>query len=125
MALMPPIAAAARPAHRATCDLLNSSTARDEHDGHDQVDPAVGLEAVPEDRTFQIFREHPVITEGPDRIEDPHDARQAQDDGRERYPPSITRSFHRVPFLTMPVFAGRRYFAVLTPPDEHSAAMGA
>ena len=31
-----------------------------------------------------------MITEGPDRIEDPHDARHIQHDGREHYPPFTT-----------------------------------
>jgi len=33
--------------------------AHDEHDSHDEIDSVVGLKAVPEDRTFEILREHP------------------------------------------------------------------
>ena len=33
--------------------------AHDEHDSHDEIDSVVGLKVVPEDRTFEILREHP------------------------------------------------------------------
>ena len=33
--------------------------AHDEHGSHDEIDSVVGLEARPEDRTFEILREHP------------------------------------------------------------------
>jgi hypothetical protein len=57
-----------------------------------------------EDRSLEISGKHPVLAEGPDRIEDPHDARDGQHDGREHYPP-FTAPMHCVPFLGMPVFA--------------------
>ena len=33
--------------------------AHDEHGSHDEIDSVLGLKAVPEDRTFEILREHP------------------------------------------------------------------
>src|SRR5262249_41888255 len=67
-----------------------------EHRGHDQPDPAVGLETVPEQRTLEALRDRPVIAKGPDRVEDPHDTGRAQHDGREHYP-TLTTPIHCCP----------------------------
>jgi hypothetical protein len=54
-----PIAPATIPAHRSTRDLLSTRNAHDERGGHDEIYSVVDLKAGPEDRTFEVLREHP------------------------------------------------------------------
>jgi len=63
------------PIHRLICDLTNTpKELRIEHDGDNQVDPAVGLETVTEDCVLEVVRQDSVVPECPDGVEDPHDA---------------------------------------------------
>ena len=52
-----PIASAAIPVHPRPAE--HEERAHDERGGHDEIDSVVDLKAEPEDRTFEVLREHP------------------------------------------------------------------
>src|SRR5580704_10053533 len=67
--------------------------AEDKDNGDDQVDPAVGLEAVPEECILEVLWKRPVITECPDGVEDSHDSSDPEHDPCEQEP-AVTLLFH-------------------------------
>ena len=71
----------------------------DQDEGDDEVHPAVGLEAVPENCRFEVVRHGPVVAPCPYRVEESHDAGDAQHRPGEE-PPATTCFFHDTfPFL--------------------------
>jgi hypothetical protein len=64
--------------------------AHNERGGHDEIYSVVDLKAGSRRSHLRDSPGASVITEGPHCIEDPHDARHAQRDGREHYPPFTT-----------------------------------
>jgi hypothetical protein len=77
----------------------NAERTTDQDDGDDEVHPAIGLETVPENSRFEVIRHGPVVAPGPYRVEESHDAGDAQHRPGEE-PPATTFFFHDTfPFL--------------------------